>query len=51
MDNYDDYIKRYAEQHGITIEEAETHALVQEVKKFYKEGQNEDYFGRSRRNG
>lgn len=38
MGNYDDYVKRYAEEHEISIEEAETHALIKEVKKFYEQG-------------
>ena len=40
MDNYAQYLKNYANKHGITIEEAETHATVKEVKKYYEEKDN-----------
>lgn len=37
MDNYAQYLRHYAHQHGITIEEAESHSIVKEVKKYYEE--------------
>lgn len=31
--DYETYVKKYSQQHGITKQEAEKHALVKEVKK------------------
>lgn len=36
---FDDYIKRYSECHHISPEEALTHAMVREVRKYYDEEQ------------
>lgn len=37
MDNYETYLRHYANKHGITIEEAETHATVKNVKEYYEQ--------------
>lgn len=37
MDNYYEYVQKYATKHGISVREAENHALVREVKKQYEE--------------
>lgn len=37
MSDYKEYLKRYASQRGITEAEAESHALVKEVKAYYEE--------------
>lgn len=34
--NFDVYVQKYAEQKGITVEEAMTHEIVQEVKAYYE---------------
>lgn len=44
MADYEEYVKKYARDRGITEAEAESHALVKEVKHYYKEkesGKNE----------
>lgn len=38
---YEQYVERYARSVGITVEEAETHAIVQSVKEYYEEEENE----------
>ena len=40
MSDYEEYLKKYARDHNITIEEAETHALVKEAKTYYEESDN-----------
>ena len=35
--DFKEYVDRYSNKHKITVEEALTHALVQEVGKMYKE--------------
>lgn len=40
MSDYEEYLKKYARDHKISVEEAETHALVQETKKYYEESDN-----------
>lgn len=37
MDDYLEYLKKYAEKHGISEEEAEKHKTVQNAKKYYEE--------------
>lgn len=37
MGAYEQYLKKYASQRGITEAEAERHALVQAVKAYYSE--------------
>lgn len=37
MDNFEEYVQKYAEKHGISVEEAKTHAIVKNVKKSYGE--------------
>lgn len=37
MNDIDIYVERYCKKHNGTKEEAETHKLVQEVKKYYEE--------------
>ena len=36
MGAYEEYVKRYAEGRGITIEEAEQHRIVKDVKESYE---------------
>lgn len=36
MKRYNDYVERYCRKGGCTPEEAHTHALVKEVKKYYE---------------
>ena len=38
---YKEYVERYAESAGITVEEAETHRAVQIVKAYYEEQEQE----------
>lgn len=33
--NFDIYVQKYAEQKGITVEEAMEHEIVKEVKEYY----------------
>lgn len=35
--DYLEYLEKYAKDRGITTEEAEKHAVVQNVKKYYEE--------------
>lgn len=37
MTDFEIYVERYCEQHKCTKEEAESHKLVREVKKYYGE--------------
>lgn len=37
MSDFEAYLERYCKKHNITKEEAEAHALVKEVKKYYEE--------------
>lgn len=37
MSDYEEYLERYCRKHKITKEEAESHALVKEIKKYYEE--------------
>ena len=37
MDDFEEYVQKYAEKHGISVEEAKTHAIVKNVKKSYDE--------------
>lgn len=34
---YKEYVEKYAEHHGITVAEAETHKMVHEAKAYYEE--------------
>lgn len=36
MDNYREYLQKYAKKHGISEEEAEQHVIVKEVKAQYE---------------
>lgn len=36
MKDYEEYLARYCEEHKLTREEAEKHALVYYVKKYYE---------------
>lgn len=40
MTDYEIYLEKYATKHEITKEEAESHYIVREVKKYYEELQN-----------
>lgn len=40
MSDYEDYVKKYARDLRISVEEAEAHALVLETKKYYEESDN-----------
>lgn len=36
MDNYHEYLRKYAKKHGISEEEAEQHVIVKEAKAQYE---------------
>lgn len=36
MNEFEEYIKRYAESRGISVEEAKTHMIVKEAKTYYE---------------
>lgn len=40
MTDYEIYVEKYATIYKITKAEAETHAIVKEVKKYYEESNN-----------
>lgn len=40
MSDYEIYVEKYSRDLHISKEEAETHAIVQETKKFYEESDN-----------
>lgn len=37
LEEFNEYIERYSTKHRITSEEALSHKMVQEVKKYYEE--------------
>ena len=39
---YQIYVEAYAQSAGITVEEAEKQAVVQQVKKYYEDGNREN---------
>ena len=41
MKDYDEYVKKYAKQHGLTIEEAKQEQMVKNYEKYLKE-ENKD---------
>lgn len=43
MSDFEEYVQRYAKFYHISIEEAKTHAIVQEVKRHYEGNDKSDY--------
>lgn len=41
MNDFEEYVQKYAEKHGISVEEAKTHAIVKDVEKSYNKGETE----------
>lgn len=41
MSDYDQYLERYCKTRNISKDEAEQHAMVQEVKKYYQSNDTE----------
>lgn len=39
MSDYEEYVRKMADKHGITIEEAERLQIVKNVKEYYEEDQ------------
>lgn len=35
--DFDIYVEKYSEKHGLTSEEAKTHKIVRDVKSYYEE--------------
>lgn len=40
MSDYEEYLKKYARDHKISVEEAESHLIVKIIKRFYEESDN-----------
>ena len=45
MNEFEEYVKKYAQKHGITVEEAKNHAIVQIVQKTYETKEKDVYKG------
>lgn len=41
MNEFEEYVQKYAEKHGISVEEAKRHAIVKNVEKSYSKGETE----------